>query len=435
MAERENWGSRFGFLMASIGYSMGVGNFWRFPYMAGTHGGGVFLLFYLLVVALISIPLFTIEVSMGKAARTEPVGAYKALKPGTPWFLNGYVSAMINLVMTGYTAPIAGWVIAYLFKTIAGVFKGMSPAEVEAYYAKFSSNPLEVLAWTSILVVLLVLVLYRGLNKGIERMTKILMPVLFVVLLVLVVRSVTLPGAGEGILFYLKPDFAKFTWKAAMAAIGQSFFSIGIGLGCALTFGSYMRPKDKIVPNTTIIGLTSTTAALLSGFLIFPLVFVFGLKPGAGVGLTFITMPNVFNKMPMGFLFGPLFYLLFFLAAFSAFLGGTEGIITHLKDRWKIPRKAGTGIMAVTVMALAAVASTSTKFLAKVDFVSVNILLMSAALVTTIFVGWVWPISNFFKTAEIEKKSARFYWTFIIKYFAPIVIIIIWLSQLGIIKK
>lgn len=434
MAERENWGSRFGFLMASIGYSMGVGNFWRFPYLAGKYGGGAFLLFYLVVVLLISIPLFTIEVSLGKAARTEPVGAYKKLKPGTPWFINGYVSALINLVITGYTAPIAGWVIAYFFKTIFGVFSRMSPPEVESYYQEFVSNPLEVIAWTSILIVLLVLVLYRGLNKGIERMTKILMPFLFVVLLILVGRSVTLPGAGEGILFYLKPDFSKFTVQAALAAIGQSFFSIGIGLGCALTFGSYMREKDKIVPNTTIIGLTSTSAALLSGFLIFPLVFVFGLQPGAGIGLTFITMPNVFNKMPMGFLFGPLFYLLFFLAAFSAFLGGTEAIITHLRDRWKIPRKSGTFIMAGTVLVLAAIASTSTKFLAKLDFISVNIFLMLAAMLTTIFVGWVWPLSNFFKTAEIESKPARFFWTFIVKYFAPIVIILIWLGQLGIIK-
>jgi neurotransmitter:Na+ symporter, NSS family len=435
MAERENWSSRFGFLMASIGYSMGVGNFWRFPYMAGTNGGGVFLLFYLIVVALITIPMFTIEVAMGKASRTEPVGTYKILKPGTPWYLNGYVSAFINLIMTGYTAPIAGSVIAYLFKTATGVFKGMSPTEVEAYYTKFSSNPLEIVAWTSILVILLVLVLYRGLNKGIERITKVLMPILFVVLLILVVRSVTLPGAKEGILFYLKPDFTKFTWKAVMSAMGQSFFSIGIGLGCALTFGSYMRPKDKIVPNTTLIASVSTTAALLSGFLIFPLVFVFGLKPGAGVGLTFITMPNVFNKMPFGFLFGPLFWLLFFLAAFSAFLGGTEAIITHLKDRWKIERKKGTAIMAVTVMALAAIASTSTNFLAKVDYVAVNIFMMGAALITVIFVGWVWPVSKFLETAEIKSKTWRFYWTFIIKYFAPIVIIIIWLSQFNIIKK
>jgi len=435
MAERENWGSRFGFLMAAIGYSMGVGNFWRFPYMAGTNGGGLFLLFYLIVVALITIPMYTIEMALGKASRTEPVGTYKVLKPGTPWYLNGYVSAFINLIMTGYTAPIAGSVIAYLFKTAAGTFRGMSPAEVEAYYTKFSSNPLEVLGWTSILVILLVLVLHRGLNKGIEKITKVLMPILFLVLVVLVIRSVTFPGAKEGILFYLKPDFTKFTWKAVMSAMGQSFFSIGIGLGCALTFGSYMRPQDKIVPNTTLSASVSTLAALLSGFLIFPLVFGFGLKPGAGVGLTFITMPNVFNKMPFGFLFGPLFWLLFFLAAFSAFLGGTEAIVTHLKDRWKVERKKGTFVMAFTVMALAAVASLSTKILALVDYIAVNIFMMGAALVTVIFVGWVWPVSKFLETAEIQKKAGRFYWTFIIKYFAPIVIIIIWLSQFGIIKK
>jgi NSS family neurotransmitter:Na+ symporter len=434
MAERERWGSRFGFLMASIGYSVGVGNFWRFPYLTGKYGGAAFLIFYLFVVALISIPLFTIEIALGKASRKEPVGTYKILKPGSPWFLNGYLSVITNLVITGWTAPIAGRVIAYLFKTPFGVFSKMSPAEVKNYYQKFVSDPLQVTLWTSVLIVLLVLVLYRGLNKGIERVTKILIPVLFGVLLILIGRSLALPGAVKGILFYLKPDFSKFTGEAALAAVGQSFFSIGVGLGCALIFGSYMRKEDKIVSNAAIIGLSSTAAAFLSGFLIFPLVFAFGLNPGEGIGLTFITMPNVFNQMRFGNIFGILFYLLFFVAAFSAFLGGTEGFISHLKDRWNIPRKRGVLIMAVLVLAIAAVTSSSEKILAKLDFVSVNIFLMLAALVTTIFVGWVWPLREFFKTAEIEKKPAQLFWVIIIKYFAPIAIIVIWLSQLGIIK-
>ncbi len=434
MAERERWGSRLGFIMASIGYSMGVGSFWRFPYLTGKYGGAAFLLFYLLVVALITVPLFAIEISLGKASRKEPIGTYKLLKPGTPWFMNGYLSVITNIVITGWTAPIAGRVIAYLVKTPLGTFKDMNPAQIKEYYQNFVSRPLEIVLWTSVLVVLLVFVLSLGLNKGIERVTKILIPVLFTVLIVLIVRSLALPGAAKGIAFYLKPDFSKFTMEGALAAVGQSFFSLGVGLGCALIFGSYMRSETKIVSNAAIIGLSSTSAAFLSGFLIIPLVFVFGLNPGEGIGLTFITMPNVFNQMSMGGIFGVLFYLLFFVAAFSAFLGGTESFITHLKDKWGIARKPGALIMAVIVLAIAAVTSISETVLAKLEFVTINIFLMLAALLTTVFVGWIWPLKNFFKTAEIQKKPAQLFWVILIKYFAPIVIIVIWLGQLHIIK-
>jgi NSS family neurotransmitter:Na+ symporter len=265
-------------------------------------------------------------------------------------------------------------------------------------------------------------------------MNKILMPALFFILVILIIRGVTLEGAGKGILFYLKPDFSKFTVEAALAAVGQSFFSLGVGLGCALVFGSYMRKEDKIVSNAALIGISDTFAAFLGGFLIFPLVFVFGLQPGAGVGLTFITMPNVFNRMPMGNFFGAMFYLLFFLAAFTSFLGGTESIVTHLRDKWNIPRKTGTLLTAGIVMMIAVAASASTKIFAKVDYIAINICLMLASLLMTVFVGRVWPLREFLKVAEIEKKPAQVFWAIVIKYFAPIAILVIWLSQLGVLK-
>lgn len=434
MAERESWGSRIGFVLSAIGYAVGIGNLWRFPYMVGKYGGGAFLVFYLLVVFLIAIPLFSIEISLGKATRKDPVGAYKKLRPKTPWFLNGYVNILSNLVITGYVAPVVGWIAAYFFKSISGVFSEMSAGEIETYYYNFTSNPKEVILWTLILIVGLVVVLLRGLNKGVEKINKILLPSLFFILLILIIRSLSFEGAGKGIAFYLKPDFSKFTVEAALAAVGQAFFSIGVALSAGLVYGSYMRKQDKIVPNATIIGLSDTFIAVLAGFMIFPIVFEFGLEPGAGFGLTFITMPNVFNRMPMGNLFAGLFFLLFFLAAFTSFLGGTEAIIAHLRDEWKIPRKAGTLITIGMVLAIAIFASMSTKIFEKVDYACNNIFLILGALVMTIFVGRVWPLREFFKVAEIRSKPSRLFWLIIIQYFAPVMIIIIWLTKLGVIK-
>ncbi len=434
MAERENWGSRIGFILSAIGYSVGIGNLWRFPFLAGKYGGGAFLIFYLMVVFLIAIPLFSIEISLGKATRKDPVGAYKKLRPKSLWFVNGYVNVLANLVITGYVAPVVGWIAAYFFKSISGVFSEMSPGEIETYYHNFTSNPKEVILWTLILIVGLVVVLLRGLNKGIEKINKILLPSLFFILIILIIRSLSLEGAGKGIAFYLIPDFSKFTVEGALAAVGQAFFSLGVALSAGLVFGSYMRKKDKIVPNAVIIGVSDTFIAVLAGFMIFPIVFEFGIEPGAGFGLTFIAMPNVFNQMPMGNLFAALFFLLFFLAAFTSFLGGAEAIIAHLRDEWKIPRKAGTFITIGLILSIAIFSSMSTRIFEKVDYICSNIFLILGALVMTIFVGRVWPLREFFKVAEIQSKPWRLFWLIIIQYFAPITIIIIWLTKLGIIK-
>jgi len=434
MAERETWGTRIGFVLAAIGYAVGIGNLWRFPYVAGKYGGGVFLIFYLFIVFLVGIPLLSIEVSLGKATRREPVGAYKMLSPKSWWFVNGYINVITNIVITGYVAPVAGWIIAYFFKTLSGTFSRMSPAEIENYYHNFAGNSLEIILWTCILIAGLVVVLYRGVRKGIEKINKILMPSLLAILIILIIRSLCLQGAGKGVAFYLTPDFSKFSPSAALAAVGQAFFSIGVALSAALVFGSYMKKEDKIVANAVIIGLSDTAVAFLAGFMIFPIVFAFNLKPEAGIGLTFIVMPNIFNRIPAGNLFGSLFYLLFFLAAFTSFLGGTEAIVAHLTDKWKIQRKKAIFIMAFIVLAIAALASMSPKVFAKVDYVCSNIFLILGGLLMTIFVGWAWPIEEYFKVAEVKSKLAIYFWKAVIRYFVPVVIIFIWLGQLGIIS-
>lgn len=436
MKERESWTTRIAFILATLGFSAGIGNLWRFPYLAGKYGGGIFLLFYMFVVFLVAIPLFAVEITLGKATRKDPVGAYKALKPKSYWFLNGYLNVATMLIIAGYAAPIVGSILAYIFKTATGVFSGLASQEVAAYYHSFSSNGLEVVSWTLIAVAILVLILRRGLNKGVEAANNIMMPALFIILVILIIRALTLPGVAKGLTFYLKPDISKFTWEGALAAIGQTFFAIGVAMAVALVYGSYLpRESKKVISNATIVAVSSTAIAFMAGLIIFPSVFAFSLDPTSGIGLTFITMPNVFNKMPAGNFFGTLFYILFFLAALTSFIGAFEGIIAFIRDQFNVPRKKGVWIVGACVMVLASISAYSQRFFSVADYIANNIFLILGAIVMAVFVGWVWKIPNFGRAAGIESKKALLLWTVLVKYVAPVVMLITWLAQLGLIQK
>jgi|SaaInlStandDraft_4_1057021.scaffolds.fasta_scaffold04348_2 neurotransmitter:Na+ symporter, NSS family len=425
MTKRENWTSRISFILSAIGFAAGIGNLWRFPYLVGKYGGGVFLLFYLAIVTIIGIPLLSIEIALGKTTKKDPVGAYKKLAPKKLWFLNGYINILTIVLILGYASIVGGWIVGYFFKSAIGTFSGMAPSEITSYFASFISNPIEVIGWTVAFIAGIAIILLRGLNKGVEKVNKIMLPALFLVLIILIIRSLTLPGITKGLIFYFKPDISKFTLEGALAAIGQAFYSIGVAMTASLVYGSYLNKKEKIVSNAMIIGFADTLVAILAGLIIFPSVAAFGLEAGAGPGLTFITMPNVFNQIAFGNFFGSLFYLLFFLAAFTSFVGGAEGVIAHLRDEWGITRKKGVYITTATMLAIAIPSAISSIVFEKLDFFTNNYLIITGGLIMTIFVGWGWPMENFLKQANIKSKILRILWTFIIKFFAPLVIIII----------
>ncbi len=432
MTDRERWTTRITFILATLGFSAGIGNLWRFPYLVGKYGGGIFLLFYLLVAVILTIPLFSLEVSLGKASGKDPVGAYKALAPGSKWFLNGYLNIIALILVVGYAIPIVGSILAYICKTAAGTFTKMSPADITDYYRAFSSNGAEVMLWTILAVGILILILRRGLKKGVEAANNFMMPALFVILVVLIIRAVTLPGVARGLSFYLKPDLSKFSWEGALAAIGQNFFAIGVGMAVAVVYGSYLPPKEKkVVANVGIIVIASTTIAFMTGLIIFPSVFAFSLDPASGVGLTFMTMPNVFNRMPAGTLFGTLFYILFFLAALTSFIGAFEGIVAWLRDQFRIPRNRGVVATGIGVLVLASFSAFSQHFFSIADYIVNNILLILGALFISIFVGWVWSIPQFADVVGMESQKKQALWTVLIKYLVPIVIFVTWLFQLG----
>ena len=435
MNNREGWTSRFAFILATLGFSAGIGNLWRFPYLVGKYGGGIFLFFYMAVVFLIAIPLFSIEITLGKTTQKDPVGAYKTLSPRSYWFLNGYLNVFTMILIAGYASSIVGSIFAYIFKTVTGTFSDMSAIQITDYYNTFTANKIEILTWILITIGIIIFILRRGLNKGVEIANKVMMPSLFIILVILIIRVMTLPGVSEGIVFYLKPDISKFTWEGALAAIGQTFFAIGVAMAAGLVYGSYLPKESKhIISNAGIIAVSSTMIAFMAGLIIIPSVFVFSLDPTSGTGLTFITMPNVFNQMPAGTFFGTLFYILFFLAALTSFIGAYEAIIAWMRDQYKIPRRKGVWITGGIILSIAVVTTLSDKLFVYADFIANNIFLILGAILMAVFVGWVWKIPYFGKEAGIRSKKALYVWSFLIKFLAPIVMIIIWLFNMGLLN-
>lgn len=430
---RERFGSNIGFILSSVGFAVGVGNLWRFPYLVGQYGGGVFLAFYLLMVFAIGIPLFTLELTLGSASQRNPVGAYKALKPRSAWCVNGYFNVFAMQLLLGYTMPVAGWVTAYIFKTATGVFAGMPPEEVGQYFGTFMSNSPEVIAWMTIIVVAVVVIITRGLNRGLERANRIFMPALFIMLLILIARGLTLPGATKGLAYYLKPDFSKFTLEAVYAGIGQAFFSIGVGMAAGVVFGSYLRKEHKnLVKQGTVIGLSDTLVAFLAGLMIFPAVFAFGLEPAGGPGLTFVTMPNVFNQMPLGTLFGVIFYFLFLLAALSSWLGGAEAVSAFYMEELGLSRKKAVLLVGVIMFAIGIAAAYSMKFFGLADK-TLSTLLIVGGLLISLFVGWAWGMDRFAAETGIRSQGVLRLWAVMLKFVIPAIIILLGLNYYNVI--
>ena len=430
--ERERFSSKIGFFLSAIGFAIGIGSLWRFPYLVGRYGGGIFLLFYVLIIFGIAIPLFVLEMALGSASQKNPAGAYRQLGKGKPWTLNGYLNIFAMQLLLGYTMPVAGWVMAYIFKTGLGTFQALSPAEIGEYFGAFIANTPEVIAWSAATVVLVVLIIGRGLNKGLEFANSLCMPALFLILTVLIVRSLTLPGATEGLVYYLKPDFSKFTARAVYDCIGQAFFAIGVGMAAGIVFGSYLKQEQKsLLKQGLHIGSALTLAGFLSGLVIFPAVFSFGLEPAGGPGLTFVTMPNVFNKMPMGTLFGVLFYVLFYLAALSSWLGGAEAVVASYMEEFGFSRKKAVYTVGGTMFAIGCVSAYSMDFFETADAV-LNNALIAGGLLLTLFVGWSWGMQKFFDEAGIRSSTTQAIFTIIVKYVAPATIIILGLSMHGV---
>ena len=445
--ERESFKSRLGFILVSAGCAIGIGNVWRFPYVAGENGGGLFVLLYLIFLVLMGIPVLTMELAVGRASRKSAVLGYKKLeKPKSKWHIHGWFCMLGCYLLMMYYTTVSGWMTSYFYKFATGTFEsGMTSEQVSGVFSQLQSNPIEMVIWMAIITILGFLVCSRGIQKGIEKVSKIMMIALLVLILVLAVNSILLSGAGEGLKFYLVPDFEKVSeigiGNIVSAAMNQSFFTLSLGIAAMEIFGSYMS-KDNTLPGESVkICALDTFVAITAGLIIFPACFSYGVEPDQGPALIFITLPNVFVNMAGGRIWGTLFFLFMTFACFSTIIAVFENIISFCIDMFGISRKKSVVINAVIIL----IASLPCVFgfniwsgfelfgqnvLGMEDFLVSNILLPVGSLIYLLFcvTKFGWGFDNYLTECNTGKgmKFARFlkpYFQFVLPVLVLIVLV------------
>ena len=329
MKEREKLGSRLGFILISAGCAIGIGNVWKFPYMAGQGGGGTFVLFYLIFLALLGLPVMTMEFSVGRASQKSPVKAYYALeKPGQKWHIHGYITLIGCYLLMMFYTTVTGWMLNYFYMTATGKFQGLDSDGVAGQFTNMLGQPVTMGFWMIVVVIAGVFVCSRGLQNGLEKVTKVMMISLLVIMVVLAINSFTMDGAKEGLKFYLIPDFERMKEIGIIStitgAMNQAFFTLSLGIGAMAIFGSYIGKDHALLGESMNIALLDTFVAITSGLIIFPACFTFNVDQTSGPSLIFITLPNIFNHIPLGRLWGSLFFIFMSFAAFSTILAGAE---------------------------------------------------------------------------------------------------------------
>ncbi len=451
--EREKFGSRLGFILVSAGCAIGLGNVWRFPYITGEYGGAAFVLMYLVFLAIFALPVLIMEFSAGRASQKSIARSYDTLEPaGTKWHYFKWVGLAGNYLLMMFYTCVAGWMLAFMVKTATGTFNGADSTQVASVFSDLLANPVEMAVYTLIIVGIGVLTTRAGVQNGVERVTKVMMVALFAVLAILCIRAVTLPGAGEGLAFYLLPDFGKLfagnttaeQWAtfgdAVYAAMGQAFFTVSVGMGSMSIFGSYIGKDHRMTGEALRVAVLDTVVALMAGLVIFPSCFAFGVEPGSGPSLVFITLPIVFNEMPLGQLWGTLFFLFMTFAALSTVIAVFENIMSFTIDQWGTPRKKACLVNGLCILVLSMPCVLGFNVLSGVtipgigdiqsieDFLVSNNILPLGGLFLVLFVtskrGWGWK--NFLAEADTGHGLKFPAWSYpYMRYVLPIGMIIV----------
>ena len=452
--QRDGFSSKLGIIAAAAGSAIGLGNIWKFPYITGIYGGAAFILVYLVCIALIGLPVMLSEFTIGRRAQANAVGSFKKLAPGTPWFLTGWMGFAAAFAILSFYGVVAGWTLDYVVKAITGAYTGLEPDAIGGLFGALISSPVATVGWQLLFMAITAGVVMGGVKDGIEKYSKILMPLLLVIIVILDIRAVTLPGAGAGVDFLLKPDFSALSAEAVLVALGHAFFSLSLGMGTMITYGSYIGKKENLGSTTLQVTIADTLIALLAGLAIFPAVFAFGVEPAAGPGLVFITLPNVFNQMAGGVIWGIMFFSLLAIAALTSAISILEVVVAYLSEEANMSRKKATIVSAVAITFVGVLAGLSyTPVLSGLtiplpgfgslgifdwlDMLSANYLLPLGALFISLFVGW----KMVRKDVEDEVSNGgtiKIGWigAFLIlaKVIAPIAIAIVFLNGIGMIK-
>ncbi|WP_226390101.1 sodium-dependent transporter [Penaeicola halotolerans] len=447
---RGQWGSKFGFIMAAAGSAVGLGNIWRFPYVTGMNGGGAFVMVYVLCVILIGVPLLFTEMGLGSFTRKSTIGAFKKTGANPFWMGTGAILALlVSFFVLSYYGVIAGWTIGYIFKSLSG-----STQPFEA----FASNPMYTIPLMAVFTLVTIVIILGGVSGGIEKAAKVLMPVLFILIITVAIRSLMLPGAMAGVEFYLNPDFSKINANVILAALGQAFFSMSIGWGIMITYGSYLPKSSDIVSSGIWVGFMDSAVAILAGFMIFPAVFAYGKSPEAGPTLVFQVLPEIFADMPGGAIIGAIFFLLLTVAALTSSISMLEVPASYFIDEKKWSRKKAAWVVGAMVflvgipsalsaggsafftdMKVTVFGGTEVKgFLDILDYFFGTFFIVVVALVTCVYVAWKMPIANIVNELSYGSKMfdpntlASKTFVFFIRFVCPITIAAVLLNMMGI---
>lgn len=460
------WSSRFVFILAAVGSAVGLGNIWKFPYITGENGGGAFVLVYLVCIALIGVPIMMAEILMGRRGRRSPINTMRALvaeeKAHPAWRWLGWLGVVTGFLILSYYSVIAGWALAYVFRAAAGLFTGVSADATSALFESLLDSPESMLAWHTVFMVMTGVVVARGVRGGLEKAVTVLMPALFALLVVLVLYALYEGDFGRGAAFLFHPEFSKvfqhcellesgvkscrFSGEPLLIALGHAFFTLSLGMGAIMVYGSYMPGNASIARATLTIVVADTTAALLAGLAIFPIVFANGLEPASGPGLVFQTLPIAFGAMPGGRFFGMLFFVLLVFAAWTSAISLIEPAVAWLVENRGMRRVSATfGVGALawflgigSVLSFNLWSGESFQFLGKtwfdlVDYLTANILLPLGGLLIALFAGWVMSRASVRDELRLGDGAGYRTWRFLVRYVSPALVVIVFFNAIGLI--
>ena len=453
------WSSRWIFILAATGSAVGLGNIWRFPYLAGENGGGAFVLVYLFCVVMMGIPIMMAEILLGRRGRKSPVNTMHTLAAeeglNSNWYLLGWLGVIAGFIILSYYSVIAGWTIAFIFKTGMGDFIGLNADQTTAIFSELISNPVVLLFWHTIFMFLTIYIVSRGVKSGLEQAVKFLMPALFILLLIMVAYAMSTEKFFDGLSYLFIPDFDSLADKnlfsdVFLPALGQAFFSLSIGMGAIMIYGSYLSKESSITFNCFVIALADTTVAILAGVAIFPIVFTYGLEPAGGPGLIFISLPIAFGQMPFGTFFGSLFFILLMFAAWTSSISLLEPAVTWMVENRKMTRYKAAYIAGFIAWFLGLLTVLSFNHWAFeftfagtikenglfdiFDILTSNIMLPLGGVLVAIFTSWLMSRSSTIDELGVGDKNIYKIWRFIVRYIAPLGVIIIFLNAMGFFK-
>ena len=447
MSKQDQWTSKLGFILAAAGSAIGLGAIWKLPYMTGENGGGVFFLLFIIFTLLIGAPILIAEFTIGRNAQKDAISAYKHIAPGKPWALIGYGGVVASIILLSFFSVVGGWIISYLARSFTGSLSNLTQEEYGNFFNTIISNPYETVIAQLLFMVFTIWVVQGGVSKGIEKANKYMMPSLFILFIILLIRSLTLDGAMEGVKFFLKPDFSALTGETILLALGQSFFALSVGVSVMVTYASYLSKKEDITKSAfSVVGL-NIFISLLAGLVIFPAVFALGFSPSSGPGLVFVVLPAVFNEMALGGIFMFIFFILLLFATLTTAFSILEIVVAAMIKGDAAKRKKASWIAGITVFLIGIPSALSFGVLSDVkifnlsifdfaDYLTSNIALPVGALFISLFIGYQMKrieVQKEFETGADPGRSLFKLWYFLIRYIVPIMIILVFLKSTNLI--